>query len=38
MFYVCEYALKLVFDFFWLFWDKVWLFWWKQVGNHVADH
>jgi len=34
----CEYALKLVFRFFCLFWGKVWLFWWKQVGNHVADH
>jgi len=23
---LCEYALKLVFGFFWLFLDKVWLF------------
>jgi len=24
---LCEYALKLVFGFFCLFWDKVWIFW-----------
>jgi len=26
MYVLCEYALKLLFGFFWLFWDKVWLF------------
>jgi len=30
---LCEYALKLVFGFFWLFWDKVWLFCEKRLAT-----
>jgi len=34
---LCVCALKLLSDFFWLFWVKIWLFWWRQVGDPVLN-